>query len=172
MFKKILLATCILAVNSYALANSTNDSNNSLSNNYSNGIDGKYGLTVKSENTGIEAKGAPSEDYMVKLESFKRATSEKCSLPNFDKEMVITTVPMSVYKNKNALATLVIINPNKYDAKKDFVLRSSQDKELCKVFQENGENTIHLTIYIPLDKPQKLELPTGDNIIFEVTKLK
>lgn len=163
MFKKILLATCILAVNTCAFAASTNAETN---------FNGKYEISMKIEKENHETKGLASSVYPLILGVFETGTSSKCSLPNFDKFTTVSVLPTRVNVDKNTMSAILIINQYNYDSKVKMVLASTKHQDLCKVFQENGKNAIHLTYDLSLDNSNTLELPTGDKVVFEVKKVK
>lgn len=168
MLKKILLTSCMLAINTYAFAASTNvDKTNAEAN-----FNGKYEISMKIEKANLETKGLASSTYPLILGGFETGKSSKCALPDFDKSTTVSVLPTRLNVDKNTMSTILIVNQYNYDSKVKMVLASTKHQDICKVFQENGKNAIHLTYDLSLDKPKTLELPTGDKVVFEVKKVK
>ena len=141
MFKKILLATCMLAVNTCVFAASTNvDKKNAEAS-----FNGKYEISMKVEKENHETKGLASSVYPLILGVFETGTSSKCALPNFDKFTTVSVLPTRVNVDKNTMSAILIVNQYNYDSNVKMVLASTNHQDLCKVFQENGKNAIHLT---------------------------
>lgn len=172
MLKQCLLASCILAANTYAYA--TPEPVTEISSEITSSE--KFEISIKVDKKNIEAKGISNFQYPLMIGSFKPEKSGSCNLSQFPDFMTVTVMPIDVKLNKsnntNMLSTIVVFNSVNYDKAKPFAYRSYQESDLCQLFQKHGDNAIHMSYSLNLDKPTTLELPTGDKIIFEAKEIK
>lgn len=170
MFKKILLATCILAGTTYAYADTETSIDPVVVTNSP-----YFEISAKVDKKNIESKGISNFQNPLLLGLFKPSKSENCNLDNLPEYMMVGVMPIDIKEDKlknKLLSTILIFNPVNYDQSKPFAYRTVKESDLCKLFQKNEENAIHMSYSLYLDKPTTLELPTGDKIIFEAKELK
>lgn len=169
MFKKILLASCILAGNSYAYANTTSDSIPVVENSP------YFEISVKVDKKSVESKGISNFQNPLITGLFKSSKSDTCKLDNLPEYMNVTVMPIDIKQDKskkNTLDTILVFNLVNYDNEKSFAYSTLKESDLCKLFQKNGNNAIHMSYSLDLEKPTTLDLPTGDRLIFEAKPVK
>ena len=169
MFKKILLASCILAGTSYAYANTTSDSVSVVKNSP------YFEISVKVDKKNVESKGISNFQNPLITGLFKSSKSNTCKLEDFPEYMNVTVMPIDIKQDKsknNILDTIIVFNLVNYDNEKSFAYKTLKESDLCQLFQKNGNNAIHMSYTLDLNKATTLDLPTGDRLIFEVKSTK
>lgn len=171
MLKKILFLSCVLAGTSYAYAETETFIDPAVITNSP-----YFEISVKVDKKNLEAKGVSNFQYPLTVGSFKPEKTGSCDLSVFPDFMTVTVIPVDVKLNKenniNMLSTIVVFNSINYDKSKPFAYRTVKESDLCRLFQKNGDNAIHMSYSLYLDKPTTLELPTGDKLIFEAKTTK
>lgn len=170
MFKKILLATCILAGTTYAYADTETSIDPAVVTNSP-----YFDISVKVDKKDTESQGISNFQNPLLLGLFKPSKSERCNLDNLPEYMMVSVMPIDIKEDKSKnkmLSTILVFNPVNYDQSKPFAYRTVKESDLCTLFQKNGDNAIHMSYSLYLDKPTTLELPTGDKLIFEAKPTK
>jgi hypothetical protein len=170
MLKKILFLSCVLAGTSYSYANTETVTEPVVVTKSP-----YFEISVKVDKKDTESKGVSNFQNPLLSGLFKPSKSENCNLDNLPEYMMVSVMPIDIKEDKSKnklLSTILIFNPVNYDQSKPFAYRTAKESDLCKLFQKNEENAIHMSYSLYLDKPTTLELPTGDKLIFEAKSIK
>lgn len=170
MLKKNLLAFCILIGTSSAYANTGHDADSVVIENSP-----YFEISIKVDKKNTESKGVSNFQNPLITGLFKPSSSDACKLDNLPEYMTVTVMPIDIKQDKeknNKLNTLLVFNSKNYDKEKPFAYRTVKESDLCNLFQKNGDNAIHMSYSLDLDKPTTLDLPTGDRLILEAKSTK